>query len=332
MSRRLKSYLVGILVMLALPPAVFYGGGTFWTRILITSTLIAMVTVSLNLLVGYLGAPNLALIGLFGGSAYFAGLMVKRFELGLWLSVLSAAVFSLVIGQIIGYATFKRLRGTYLIMASLAFLFFVGAVAVNWTSVTGGSEGLVAIPSPTVAGHLLGPGQQLAWAYVALPFLLLSLYVVDSVIRSRVGRAFMAIRADEDLAESTGVRVFPYKMLAMGIGCFIAGMGGGLYANYMGQVMPSDVGMTFAILMAVGVRMGGQGTLLGPVVGAVLITVLPEAFRPLTERYYLVFAIIIILVAMLLPNGVVGLANSLYGQVKARRAARASAIPGSTTE
>lgn len=310
MNKRLRNYLIGIALVLFLPPIFLFGAGTYWMHVLLMVGIMGSLTASLNLILGFTGQLNIGHIAIYGIGAYFSGFVMKTLGWGFWPTMLAAGILGVVCAVCLGYATLRRVRGVYLCIVGFSLLFIVQTVANVWTSVTGGSNGLNLIPSPTIFGFTLDSSQQLAWGYIILPFFLLVVFVIDNLMRSRAGRAFIAIREDEDLADSSGINTFAYKMISLCIGCFIAGVTGAIYAAYMTSVTPAAASFIAGLTVCVAICIGGRGTIMGPIIGTVVVMFLPEFLRPLGYHYYLFFAILVIVVAVFMPSGIMGFITS----------------------
>jgi branched-chain amino acid transport system permease protein len=298
------NYSIGIAVAGA-SPFIFGLAGTFWVHQLFLIAIFGILAVSLNLILGYTGQGDLAHGVLFGIGAYTSGLLVMKLGVNFWLTIPIAGITAVVVGFVVAYTTL-RLRGVYFALATFAFTQLMLEAYVNLRGLTDGLEGLMPIPKPSIAGVTLGPQQRLIWVYIALAFLLFTVFVTDRIVHSRIGRAFIAIRDDQDLAESTGINTFWFKMLSFCIATFFAGVAGALYASYHGMISPGDCNIFFLFLIIVSCVTGGLGTLLGPVIGAVFVVVVPEVLRFSEVYYFLIFGVILILIALFAPKGIMG--------------------------
>ncbi|MBA7715768.1 hypothetical protein ES703_124826 [subsurface metagenome] len=238
MKKKGFAYLVGI-VLVAIAPFLFRLAGGYWVHMLVIVGLYGILTVSLNLIRGYTGQINISHIAMYGIGAYGSALLGIRLGVNFWLALVGGALMAAVASLFIGWVSLG-LRGTYYAITTMAFLRLIGAVLTNWIGLTGGEVGLYGVPRPSIAGFVFEPTNRVAWIYLAFAFLMLSVFIVDRIVNSRMGRALIAIREDEDLAKSTGINTFNYKMISMGIASFLAGIGGGLYGAYMGTITPAD--------------------------------------------------------------------------------------------
>lgn len=316
--KKWRNYLIGIAVA-GVAPLVFGLAGPFWVHELFLIAIFGILAVSLNLILGYTGQGNLAHSVLFGFGAYTSGLLVMRLGVNFWVTIPIAGIAAIIVGFVVGYATL-RLRGVYFALATFAFMALMLEVYINLRGITEGLEGLMPIPKPSIAGLTLGPQQIIIWAYIAIAFLLFTMFVTDRIVHSRVGRAFIAIRDDEDLAQSTGVNTFWYKMLSFCIATFFAGIAGALYASYHGMMSPGDCNIMFLFLIIVACVSGGLGTLLGPVLGAIFVVVVPEVLRVAEVYYYLIFGAVLVIITLFAPKGIMGLITLLQNWLKARGA------------
>jgi len=273
--------------------------------------------VSLNLLVGYTGQMSLAHIAFFGVGAYTSALLVMQLGVNCWLALLVGGIISIILALFIGWVSFS-LRGIYFALVSFSFLMLIFYVFKNLEGLTGGTRGLFGIPYLSIGGFVFQPTNKIAWFYLVGAFLLLTYFIVDRVINSRAGRAFIAIREDEDLAKSSGINTFSYKMLSLSVSVFLAAIAGGFYVFYMSVLTPNDCAVLPSIMVIAMCAVGGLGTMVGPLIGAVIVTFLPEALRAAEQYYYLIFGFLIILMTIFAPDGVMGVIKSLRARRKVK--------------
>jgi len=317
-AKRWPIYLIGIAVA-GVAPFIFGLAGSFWVHELFLIAIFGIMAVSLNLILGYTGQGDLAHGVLFGFGGYTSGLLVMRLGINFWVTIPIAGAAAVIVGFVVAYATL-RLRGVYFALATFAFMALMLEAYINLRGITKGLEGLMPIPKPSIAGLTLGPQQTIIWVYIALAFLLFTVFVAERIVNSRVGRAFIAIRDDEDLAECTGINTFWYKMLSFCIATFFAGVAGALYASYHGMMSPGDCNIMFLFLIIVACVSGGLGTILGPVLGAIFVIVVPELLRVAEVFYYLIFGVVLIIITIFAPQGMMGVVTMLKNRLKYRSA------------
>ena len=294
----------------------------YYLHILINTGIFAVAAMSLNLLLGYTGQLSLGHVAFFGIGAYASALVSLGFDLHLtpgyafvfeprpvWLGFLSGVAVAGLFGWVIGKLSF-RVRGAYFVIVTVSFAEVVKLVALNWVDLTEGPMALNNIPPVTLA--LPGGGELTFWKkepnyYLVLAVCVLSYIVIRRLVRSRAGRAFIALRENEPLAESVGVDVTRFLVLAAVISAAIAGAAGGLYAHYIKIVDPDIFLFIYTVVMVIMVVTGGKGTLLGPVVGAVIFGILPEVLREVArpEVQWIIYGFIMVLIVFFLPDGIV---------------------------
>ncbi len=298
--------LLGLAVVATAPAWVW---NPYHLHTLIMAGIFAVLALSLNLLLGYTGQLSLGHAAFFGIGAYATGLLTVKLEWSPWIGLLAAIVLPAVAGYVIGRLALK-LRGAYFVLLTISFAGCVSLVSVNWMDLTNGPLGLPGVPPLEIALPglpALSLRTKAAFYYVVLAAVALSYLVCLALVRSRVGRALVALRENETLAASVGIDGTHYLVLAAVVSAAMAGFGGGLYAHYTRFVSPEVFLFTYTVTMVIMVVAGGKGTLAGPVVGAVLFTVLPEALRAATSWQWqmLLYGSLLVGVLFFMPEGIV---------------------------
>jgi branched-chain amino acid transport system permease protein len=314
--------LLGLAVAVSAPAWVW---NPYHLHTLIMAGIFAVLALSLNLLLGYTGQLSLGHSAFFGIGAYATGLLTVKLEWSPWIGLLAAVVLPGAAGYVIGRLALK-LRGAYFVLLTISFAGCVSLVSVNWMDLTNGPLGLPGVPPLEIALPglpALSLRTKAAFYYVVLAAVALSYLVCLGLIRSRVGRALVALRENEPLAASVGIDGTHYLVLAAVASAAMAGFGGGLYAHYTRFVSPEVFLFTYTVTMVIMVVAGGKGTLAGPVVGAVLFTVLPEALRAATSWQWqmLLYGILLVGVLFLMPEGIVPALRAAGPAVRRRRSA-----------
>jgi branched-chain amino acid transport system permease protein len=297
---------LGLLIVATAPAWVW---NPYHLHTLIMAGIFAVLALSLNLLLGYTGQLSLGHAAFFGIGAYATGLLTVKLEWSPWIGLLAAIVLPGAAGYVIGRLALK-LRGAYFVLLTISFAGCVSLVSVNWMDLTNGPLGLPGVPPLEIALPglpVLSLRTKSAFYYVVVAAVALCYLVCLALIRSRVGRALVALRENETLAASVGIDGTHYLVLAAVVSAAMAGFGGGLYAHYTRFVSPEVFLFTYTVTMVIMVVAGGKGTLAGPVVGAVLFTVLPEALRAATSWQWqmLLYGILLVGVLFFMPEGIV---------------------------
>jgi branched-chain amino acid transport system permease protein len=234
-----------------------------------------IATHGLNIMMGYTGLLSLGHAAFVGVGAYTVALLQTYFGLPFWVTVPLAGVSAAVIGVAFGLPSL-RIRGLYLVIATLAAQFILQFIFVHWQSVTNGDVGLPVRPA-TVFGYALNNETRIYYLIVAA--VVFMTIFARNVIGSRVGRAFMAIRERDLTAQVLGVEIVSYKLMAFALGSFYAGIAGALLAYFNQFVNPEQFGLLLSVFFLSAVIVGGMGSILGAILGAAFMTLLPELLR-----------------------------------------------------
>jgi branched-chain amino acid transport system permease protein len=279
--------------------------------ILIFTFLLAILAIGFNIVFGGAGQLTMFHAAAFGIGGYVTFISMLRFGISFWLGYLVAVVAVVAISIVIGWICFKfRLKEFYFAVVTLAFAELCRLVALNWTSVTNGTLGMLVLEKPTVwipGSGVVKVEQTGAWYYLSLVCLTSVLVFSVLLMRSWIGRNFSAIRLNEDLAQTLGIDTFRYKLLAFTISNILASFAGALYGFYTGYIDPAYLAVSQSLDAIAMVLLGGVSTILGPVVGALVLTSLPHLIELPPEMRIAVYGMILILVILLMPRGIVGL-------------------------
>ena len=300
----------GFIVAAAALTLPLWLSSAYHLHVAIMAGIFGVLALSLNLLLGFTGQLSLGHAAFFGIGAYTSALLTLKAEWSFWPALAAAIALAGAAGWLIGRLALK-LRGAYFVLVTISFAGVISLVSVNWIELTNGPLGLPGVPAPEIFGWSLR--SKAAYYYLVLAALALSYLVCARLARSRIGRAFVALRENEPLAESIGVDVTHYLVLATVVSAAMAGLGGSLYAHYTRFVSPEVFLFTYTVTMVIMVVAGGKGTLAGPLVGAVLFTVLPETLRAAASWQWqmLAYGVLLVLLVFFLPRGIVPAVQAL---------------------
>lgn len=270
-----------------------------------------MATMGLNLTVGYAGQMSLGQAAFFGIGAYIAAILLK-FGWPFFVVLPVAAVACFLLGLALGFPAL-RVQHHYLAFATLGFNVLMFLVMRNEEKITGGTFGISGIPRPSVLG--MSTDGHIAYFYFTLASLLVLGALLWYLLRSPWGRAFAALRDNPIRAESLGINITAYTLLAFAIGAACAGVGGVYFASLVEFIEPGPFHFSTSLLMLLAVIVGGSGRFFGPVVGTVIIILLPEALRgssvewlKFMQKWYLVFfGVAVVLLMVWLPGGILSI-------------------------
>ncbi len=293
MSARKAYFLTAVIAVAALPWLL---ASSYWRGILVLCAMNVLLALSLNLVMGYAGQLNLGQSAFFGIGAYVSTILIKSYGWNFWLAALAAVGAAGLLGLALA-AFAARLRGHYLAIASLGFAVITYQVLVNWENVTQGVRGFYGILPPVAGAPAL---------FYLVAGIALAVYVLlDNLVRSPVGETLRAIREDEVSAASLGINGALWKAFAFGVGAAIAGLAGCFYPGFVGTLVPDAFNIIESFSMLAMVIVGGMGTMIGPVIGAVMLTFVPELLRGFGELRLMIYGLALTLVVLFMPGGVV---------------------------
>ncbi len=267
-----------------------------------TIGIFVILSVSLNIVVGFAGQISLGHAAFFAVGAYTSSLLAMKFGIPFWFGIFAAGLVSFVFGILLGAPTL-RVREIYLSVVTICFGLMVQLALVNLESITGGARGIYGIPRPSIGGFSFATPQ--SYYYLILFFALLTIFSTLRLLGSRFGRAFLSIRENELAAETVGVRTTYYKILAFAISSFYAGLAGSLYAHYVSYINPDAFTFGTSVDVLVMIVIGGLGNVWGSVIGAIVITLLPEYLRFMQQYYRAVFGIGLIFMMVFMRSGII---------------------------
>lgn len=283
---------------------------SYLLHILVMINIYAILSLSLNLLVGYTGLLSLCHAAFYGIGAYVGTLLMVDVGLGFWPALGGAIVGTALLSFLISVPSL-RLKGDYFVLASLGFQVIVFAVFYNWTAVTEGAYGIPGIPRPTVAGVTVSsPGSYFLFSGIIAGICTGLLYMIGD---SPFGRVLKAIREDELAAEALGKNVFRFKVVAFAIAAGFAAIPGVLFAGYMQYIDPTSFTILESIFILSIIIIGGTGNVSGPLLGAVLLVILPEGLRFLgmpdalaANMRQIIYGLVLIVLLRNRPQGLLG--------------------------
>ncbi len=233
----------------------------------------------LNILTGFAGQISLGHGAFIGVGAYTSALLVMRLHIPFWFALPAAGLFTAIVGMIFGIPSL-RVKGLYLAIATLAAQVIINFVMIHWSSLTKGTSGLPVDP-PRLFGIVFDTDQK--YYFITMAFAVLATTFAKNLQRTRVGRAFMAVRDNDLAAEIIGINLFKYKLLAFFVSSFYAGIAGALWAHYVTIITPEHFTIAESINYLAMIIIGGIGSVLGSIFGAIFMVLLPEVLRLIAD-------------------------------------------------
>jgi len=293
-------YLV-IVAILAVIPAVVTN--LYYIQVLIFIGIYIILALSLNLLNGYVGLLSIGHAAFYGIGAYASAKLVMEVGLPFPLAMLGAGAVAGIFGYFIAKPTL-RLSGIYMTLATLGFNMIFFLVLQNWMSFTNGPLGIMDIPPPSILGYVIET--RIQYYYLIFVLVLVTIGSMHRLMTCRFGRALVGIRENELAAEAMGVNTTRYKIQAFVLAAFFAGIAGSYYAHFIKYISPDSFYIYESFILLAMLAFGGQGNLIGPVVGAVVLIIIPELFRFLQEYRMLVYGGVLIIMMLVRRQGLLG--------------------------
>ncbi len=314
MSRRTLA-IVALVAVLAVLPAFTHSD--YLLTLANLAGIYAIAVMGLGILLGFAGQMSLGQAAFFGIGAYTSAWITTHLGWPVWPAMAAAVVLSALVGLAVGYPCL-RLSGHYLALATIGFGIITQLVLINWKDVTNGSDGMTGIPAPTIGPWAIDTYGK--YYYLVLVAVLLCAYIAWRIKTTRVGRALEAIRENELAARATGIDATRYKIVAFILAGAYAGLAGSLLAHDIKFVSPDSYSFDQSVVFLVMLVLGGSSSIGGAILGAVILTALPEVLRPLKGSYIMVYGAAVVAMIIFMPRGLVGLVDAVRARFERRAA------------
>jgi branched-chain amino acid transport system permease protein len=296
--------LLGVAGLFAVPRMT---GNEYVLALGVSFAMFSVLSGGLNLVYGYTGLLSFAQVGFFGIGGYTAALLVTECGWSLEAGAACGGALAALVGLVIGYSSLRLSRHAFAIV-SLSFAFLCMIVARDWVSLTRGAMGIPGLPVPVL--HLPGLSWRLSrpadFYYLLMGFAVIAQMVIYLVVTSRLGRAMRAIKLNEALAQSQGISPLSYKLLALALSAFLAGVVGGLFVFYLTIVDPSIFDFYYTETMLIMVIIGGPGSFWGVLGASAVLAALPDLLRFTTDLRMVLYGAVLIAAMLVFPGGVGG--------------------------
>lgn len=296
---------ISILAVLALAFLLIpvYLKNEYVMRIATLCVMYSALALTLNLITGVMGQVSLGHAAFMGIGAYTSAILSANFEWNFVVTALCALLVSALFGMLLGIPALK-LSGSYLAIVTLGFCEVVRLVELNWVSLTRGPMGMTGIKKPNIFG--LQISSSIGYFYLCVVMFALIMFLVVNIMNSRMGRAIMSVREDEIAAGAMGVNIRYYKVLTFTISAGLAGLMGAFYAHYMRFIDPSAFNFEQSTSILSMVILGGLGGVPGSMLGATILSLLPEVLRSLSNYRMLIYGFVIAVMMIFRPQGIMG--------------------------
>lgn len=308
--QEMKVLTIGVFVLMILALPFVFQTSPYLVHICVMAGLYAILALGLNFQLGSTNVVNFATAASYGIGAYTSALLAVHFQISFWVGILMSGGAASLFGLLLGIPCMKT-KDYYLSLVTIAFGLIIYILLINF-SWTGGPNGIPNIPPPSILGHsfrdplnLFGfslPFQS-NFFYLIFVFVIGALFVAYRLHHSRVGLAWNAIREDEIAARCQGIDVTWYKILAFCIDAFFGGVTGTVYAHYIGFISPENFAFIVSVVVVTMVILGGMDNVFGVIIGAALLTILPEKFRAFEDLRLLIYGVIVVTMLIFRPQG-----------------------------
>ncbi len=301
--------LMATIVMVAAFPFVF---SLYQTNVMITALIYVVVGLGLNIVVGLAGLLDLGYVAFYAVGAYSYALLNVHYGVTFWMALPIGAALAFLFGILLGFPVL-RLRGDYLAIVTLGFGEIIRLVLENWNEFSFGPSGIANIPKPGLFGLDLSLQQSTTFIYfLMIGLALMTIFVVRRLQDSRIGRAWIALREDEVACQAMGIDKTRTKLSAFALGATWAGMGGVVFAAKTTFINPTSFTIWESIIILCVVVLGGMGSILGVIVGALILILLPEYLRAFSEFRMLIFGVILVMMMVFRPGGIISDVRRTY--------------------
>ena len=310
-------FLLSMVILVTLPLILLATGGAAWFTFFNVTFITIIAILGLNIITGMAGQISLGHAAFVMVGAYTSAILIKQFDWPFWGALPASAMVSAILGMVVG-APSLRLKGFYLAVATLAF-FLIAQFILRRMDLSGGVTGIIQIPGPSIGSLIID--NETDWYYFSLGFMCLFIFFSTNLARSRLGRAFFAIRDNDAAASSLGIWAYPTKLRAFFIGNFFAGAAGSLLASYLTVVRPEMFSMWDSIWYLGMISIGGAGSTAGAVLGVIFLRLIGQVLQLVSIANFIpsisnnlwvfiisgIYGLIIVVFISFQPHGILGL-------------------------
>ncbi|OHR70868.1 inner-membrane translocator [Bacillus sp. HMSC76G11] len=294
-----KRLLLGLLVVLMLIYPYLVGNSTYFMTLFVMTCIYVISSMALNLLIGYGGQISVGHAGFLSVGGYSVAILTSKLGLPFFIVLPLAGIITGIIGLLIGLPA-VRLRGHFLAVATLGFGLSIPQLALNWDTLTGGYSGLAVVKPALFSSNL-----QLFYVVVFITVVII--WLMYNIVKSRLGRAFIAIRDSEVAAQSIGINISFYKTTMFVISAFFTGIAGGIYGYWSGFVSPNDFIIVTSFLILAMIVVGGLASIPGSIIGAILFTIIPHFTNSYIGITNIVIGLAVVVIILFKPDGIVSI-------------------------
>ena len=290
-------------------PQIF---STYQTNIMVTALMYVVLGLGLNIVVGVAGLLDLGYVAFYAVGAYSYALLHLHFGLGFWIVLPIGGLLAASFGILLGFPVL-RLRGDYLAIVTLGFGEIIRLILENWNEFSHGPSGISNIPRPGFFGIEMGLDQSIMYIYYLMILMVIfTIFVVNRLQNSRIGRAWFALREDEIACQAMGIDKTRTKLTAFALGAFWAGMVGVFFAAKTTFVNPASFTFLESAIILCIVVLGGMGSIIGVIIAALILILLPEYLRAFSDYRMLVFGAVLVIMMVFRPQGIIANIRRTY--------------------
>lgn len=301
--------MVGLGIFILVFPHLF---SMYQTSIMISALIYVMLGLGLNIVVGLAGLLDLGYVAFFAVGAYSYALLNLNYGVSFWIALPLGGLLSGLFGILLGYPVL-RLRGDYLAIVTLGFGEIIRLVLENWNDFSHGPSGISNIPKPSLFGIDLSLDQKTIYLfYILVALVIFTIFVISRLQDSRIGRAWVALKDDEIACQAMGIDKAKTKLRAFALGATWAGMGGVIFAAKTTFINPASFTIWESVIVLCTVVLGGMGSIMGVISGALLLILLPEYLRDFGEFRMITFGTVLVLMMVFRPGGIIENVRKTY--------------------
>nr|WP_319395038.1 high-affinity branched-chain amino acid ABC transporter permease LivM [uncultured Desulfobacter sp.] len=308
-----KRFFIPAMVLLIIATLAFpYTFSMYQTTIMISALIYVMLGLGLNIVIGLAGLLDLGYVAFFAVGAYAYALLNLHFGMTFWMVLPLGGLLGAVMGLILGYPVL-RLRGDYLAIVTLGFGEIIRLVLENWNAFSKGPSGIANIPKPGLFGIDLTFQQNFIYLYyIMVALVIFTIFVINRLQNSRIGRAWIALKDDEIACQAMGIDKAGTKLRAFALGATWAGMAGVVFAAKTTFINPASFTIWESVIILCTVVLGGMGSIAGVICGALMLILLPEYLRAVSEYRMIVFGAVLVLMMVFKPGGLIENVRKTY--------------------